>query len=124
MSYTLHLLDDMLQIAGPPNSPMIKHIAIINYDSAVVSWIEGFHGGFDQTIHVEISSETSGWIEMSSEPLFVQEGPAARNTTITGLLTGTLYHVRLFASNERGNSEMSKVWEFNINGVNMLCFFV
>jgi len=89
-----------------------------------VSWIEGFHGGFDQTIHIEISSDTSGWIEMSSEPLFVQESPAARNTTITGLLTGTLYYVRLFASNERGNSEMSKVLEFNIKGVNMFMFIL
>ena len=89
-----------------------------------MSWIEGFHGGFDQTIHIEISSDTSGWIEMSSEPLFVQESPAARNTTITGLLTGTLYYVRLFASNERGNSEMSKVLEFNIKGVNMFMFIL
>jgi len=80
--------------------------------------MEGFHGGFNQTIHLEMQLGSLSWIEQNMYLTFIstQEVQAPRNTTIMGLQPGAMYHVRLFASNERGISGLSEVWNFTTKG--------
>jgi len=81
-----------------------------------VTWIEGFHGGFAQTVHIEIMSAKSEWSLSASQRVSIGDGRAYHNTTITNLKGQTTYHVRLFASNERGSGGASEVWNFTTTG--------
>jgi len=83
--------------------------------------MEGFHGGFNQTIHFEMQFGNSSWTEHKQYSILIstQEEQAHRNTTITGLKLGTTFHVRLFASNVRGISGLSKVWNFTTKGTSI-----
>jgi len=102
-------------LTGPPCTPTIQNISSTIH-SIVVLWIECFHGGFDQTVHIEIKSDISEWSERSSKLLFTYENVSPRNFTINNLEGGMAYQVRLFASNERGNSDTSEVWTITTKG--------
>jgi len=104
--------------SGPPSTPTIKEISGVSENSAIVTWLEGFSGGFVQTIHIQTSIDMSVWTHESAlEVNAISENNAYRNTTVRGLEGGKLYHVRLFASNKRGISEMSDVWNFTTTGM-------
>jgi len=82
-----------------------------------VTWLEGFSGGFVQTIHIQTSTDMSVWTNESAlEVNAISGNNAYRNTTVRGLEGGKVYHVRLFASNKRGISEMTDVWNFTTTG--------
>jgi len=104
------------RITGPPGTPTLTGISSISHTSAVVSWVEGFHGGFDQTVTIQISSDKTKWVDRLKEIRSHLENMVPRHTTITGLLDGTTYYVRMFASNELGDSKMSEVWNFTTQG--------
>jgi len=102
--------------SGPPSEPMINDISNVSYTVAVVSWEEGFHGGYDQTIHFKVRSNNDAWVELTSVRVAKRESKYRRTTTLRDLLPGTTYYIRLFASNERGSSGMTDIWNLTTKG--------
>ena len=101
--------------AGPPSIPNIITIKEKGHDAATVFWIEGFHGGFNQTVYIEIRSDRSN-VSQKLQDISLRDTPTTRNSTITGLEGASTYYVRLFATNVRGVSGMSGVWNFTTAG--------
>ena len=95
---------------------MINDINNVSFTVAVVSWEEGFHGGYDQIIHFEVRSNNNAWVELTSVRVAKTESKYLRTTTLRDLLQGTTYYMRLFASNERGPSGKTEVWNFTTKG--------
>jgi len=108
---------------GPPIKPTIIRIDGKGHDSATVFWSEGFHGGFNQSIYIEIITDSSN-VSKLLQHLSTRDTPTTRNSTIIGLEGATTYYVRLFANNERGVSEMSDVWNFTTAGKRFFLLFV
>ena len=82
-----------------------------------VLWREGVHGGYDQTIHFQTSSNNQVWTERNTFTVSANEPTVLRNTTINDLASSGLY-LRLFASNALGISEMSDIWNITLPGIN------
>jgi len=96
---------------GPPSKPVIIAIEEKGHDAATVFWNEGFHGGFNQSVFIEISSDRSN-VSTKLQDLSTGDIPTTRNSTVNGLEGATTYYVRLFATNLHGVSGMSGVWNF------------
>jgi len=91
-------------ISGPPSIPQLYGIESTSHGSVVVLWKEGFDMGHTQTIHIEIRPINSEWSEYKREYPSAKADEDTRNTTVTGLESGTTYYLRLFASNAMGRS--------------------
>jgi len=103
---------------GPPNAPTIIGMQEVGQSTFIISWIEGFHGGYDQDIHTQISSNGQVWTERNTIFVSAKTPTTLRNTTITDI-AGTNLFLRLFASNEWGVSKMSDIWNITRQGI---CF--
>jgi len=86
------------------------------HSSVLISWIEGFHGGYDQDIHVQTSSNKQEWTERNTISVSAKTPTILKNTTITDIASTSLY-LRLFASNDWGVSKMSDIWNITLQGI-------
>jgi len=110
-----HQIVIFICIQGPPGSPTIIGAQDVGDGSIIVSWIEGFSGGYDQTTHIQTSSSNWIWTETNTYTISANDPPLLRNTIITNMV-GAHICLRLFASNQLGTSEMSEVWNLTIQG--------
>jgi len=103
-------------IKGPPGAPTILGISDVDKGTITLIWHEGSHGGYDQIVHFQTSSNDLVWTVKMTITVFANEPTVLRNTTITDLAGSNVY-LRLFASNFLGISETSAVWNTTIQGI-------
>ena len=101
---------------GPPGAPTIIGMKDVGQDTIVLSWVEGFHGGYDQQIYFQTSTNNQVWTDRSTITLSLNNHTVPRNTTITEL-TSVRFYLRMFASNVWGVSSMSEVWNITLEGI-------
>ncbi|XP_052819322.1 synaptogenesis protein syg-2-like isoform X2 [Mya arenaria] len=102
----------ILKPKGPPFAPTIISMTNIQQTSAVLTWTRGFHGGFSQTVYVEISVDRQRWDVKFETYEGKLENKTKVNTILQQLQPGTLYFIRMFAENEMGKSGWTRT--FNI----------
>ncbi|XP_052806548.1 synaptogenesis protein syg-2-like [Mya arenaria] len=97
---------------GPPGRLKIISINNVQQTSVVVTWTRGFHGGFNQSVYVEVSVDSHRW----EVKLILNEGKNEDknevNTPLQQLQPGTLYYIRMHAENNRGKSGYTRI--FNV----------
>ena len=106
-----------LRISDIPSPPVITGIHNIGPHSATISWSDGFHGGFDQTVYYEIRTDSTNWTESPKETIAIYDTRYIRNTTVNNLMESTIYYIRLYSTNERGMSEMTDISNFTTPGI-------
>jgi len=108
-----------LRILDIPRPPSIIDIQNIGPHSATILWSEGFHGGSDQTIYYEISSDFlyRTWITVLMDTIEISETQYIRNTTVSNLVEETIYYIRLYSTNSQGRSEMTEISNFTTKGI-------
>ena len=82
-----------------------------------ISWSEGFHGGSDQTVYYEISSDKTTWTTVPMDTIDISETAQIRNTVVSNLIETTIYYIRLYSKNIHGRSEMSDLSNFTTTGI-------
>jgi len=102
-----------------PDPPVFVEIKNIGDHSATISWSEGFHGGSDQTVYYEISSENTftTWTPFRMDTIGISETISIRNTTVNNLMEETTYYIRLYSTNSLGRSEMTDISTFTTTGI-------
>jgi len=102
-----------------PSPPVLVEIKNVGSHSATLSWSEGFHGGSDQTVYYEISSDdtytTLTTVQMNT--IAISETISIRNTTVSNLVEDTFYYIRLYSTNSLGRSEMTDISTFTTTGI-------
>ena len=99
-----------------PSPPVLVEIHNIGPHSAMLSWSEGFHGGSDQTVYYEISSDNTTWTTVPMDAIGTSETQIIRNTTVSNLKEATVYYIRLYSINSLGRSEMSDISNLTTTG--------
>ena len=81
---------------------------ILSATTAGFQWTPGFDGGLEQTFYV-LYKNASGllWNYVVAH---------TNKVTLTGLAPGTLYNVKMFASNSLGNSSETVILNFTTKG--------
>jgi len=102
-----------------PSPPVLVEIKNIGPHSATISWSEGFHGGSDQTVYYEISSDNTytTWTPVRMDTIGISETISIRNTTVNNLIEETIYYIRLYSTNSLGRSEMTDISTFTTTGI-------
>ena len=107
-----------LRISDVPSPPVLVEIKHIGPHSATVSWSEGFHGGFDQTVYYEMSSDMYTTVTpVRMDTIGISETISIRNTTVNNLKEETIYYIRLYSTNIFGRSKMTGINIFTITGI-------
>jgi len=110
-----------LRISDVPSPPVLVEIKHIGPHSATVSWSEGFHGGFDQTVYYEMSSDMYTTVTpVRMDTIGISETTSIRNTTVNNLVEETIYYIRLYSTNSLGRSEMTDTSTFTTTGIALL----
>jgi len=99
-----------------PSPPVLVAIHNIGPQSATISWSAGFHGGSDQTVYYEISTDITTWRTFSIRTIGLSETKMIQNTAVNNLIETTLYYIRLYSTNRRGRSEMTDTSNFTTTG--------
>ena len=73
-------------ISGSPQAPHSVQVLNEKYNSAEVSWLPGFHGGYSQT-----STDAIHWKNVSLIDGGTYSNEVAINETLSGLEPETLY---------------------------------
>ncbi|XP_052806679.1 contactin-1-like, partial [Mya arenaria] len=97
---------------GPPGGLTIISVNNVQQTSAVVTWTRGFHGGFRQTVYVELSIDSHRWNVKLKLNEGKNEDKDEVNTTLQELQPGSLYYIRMYAENDRGKSGYTRI--FNV----------
>jgi len=102
-----------------PSPPVLVEIKNIGPHSATLLWSEGFHGGSDQTVYYEISSDNTytTWTPVRMDTIGISETISIRNTTVNNLMAETIYSIRLYSTNRLGRSEMTDISTFTTTGI-------
>lgn len=103
-------------VQGPPGAPTIIGINLVDTRAIILLWRAGLHGGLDQLIHFQTSSNNQVWTEKTTVTVLANEPSSLQNITITDLV-GTQLYLRMFASNAWGISDMSEIWNITLQGV-------
>ncbi|XP_071094639.1 protein turtle homolog B-like [Haliotis cracherodii] len=97
VAYTLSIVSE-----GPPSTPTNVSVYTEGPFSLHVSWKEEFNGGATQTFTVEYSTDEEDWKTAGSHE------ETGRGNYVTSVIrdlnSGTVYYVRVVASNKFGNS--------------------
>lgn len=73
-----------------------------------LGWFPGFHGGAEQTFHIEYKTNTSEW--RVAKLIFAGLSTKKHfNATIRGLQSGTTYTFRIYSRNEYGRTSTSPI---------------
>ena len=94
-------------ISGSPQAPHSVQVLNEKYNSAEVSWLPGFHGGYPQTFVIQTSTDAVHWKNVSLIDGGTYSNEVAFNETLSGLEPETLYWIRLFSFNKQGTSDYS-----------------
>ncbi|KAH3692699.1 hypothetical protein DPMN_193853 [Dreissena polymorpha] len=94
-------------VNGPPQAPHHVQVLNVNSNSAEVSWLPGFHGGYPQTFVIQTSTDRVNWRNASLIDGEMHSDESPFNKTLSGLETETLYWIRLFSFNIEGKSDYS-----------------
>jgi len=97
-----------LRISDVPSPPVLVEIHNIGPHSVTISWSEGFHGGSDQTVYYEISSDNTTWMIFPMGTIGISETKTIRNAAVNNLMGTTIYYIRLYSTNSHGRSEMTE----------------
>jgi len=102
-----------------PSPPVVVEIKNIGPHSATISWSEGFHGGSDQTVYYEISSDNTytTWTPVRMDTIAISETISIRNTTVNNLIEATIYYIRLHSTNSLGMSKRTDISTFTTTGI-------
>ncbi|KAH3768760.1 hypothetical protein DPMN_169977 [Dreissena polymorpha] len=92
---------------GPPQAPHTVQVLNEKYNSAEVSWLPGFHGGYPQIFVIQTSTDAVHWKNVSLIDGGTYNNESSFNETLTGLEPETLYWIRLFSFNKQGTSDYS-----------------
>ena len=108
-----------LCISDVPSPPVLVEIKSIGPHAATISWSEGFHGGFDQTVYYEISSDNTytTWTPVQIDTIRISKTISIRNTTVNNITEETIYYIRLYSTNSLGRSEMTDISTFTTTGI-------
>ncbi|XP_052805723.1 nephrin-like [Mya arenaria] len=94
----------ILKAQERPHSPFIlQHLQKVSVDTIYIEWTPGFDGGLTQTFHVEYRDIGSS--------VWRKDDVIAGHFyhTIVGLNPKTMYKIRVFSTNDIGNSSASEV---------------
>jgi len=107
-----------------PDPPVLAEIKSIGPHSATISWSEGFHGGSDQTVYYEISSDNTytTWTSVRMDTIGTSETISIRSTAVNNLVEETIYNIRLYSTNSLGRSEMTDISTFTTTGIALVQF--
>ena len=96
----------MLRLSDKPQVPTsFTHIQeILSSTTAGFQWTPGFDGGLEQIFYILYKKAT--------DLLWNQVVVSTNKVTLTGLVPGTLYNVKMLASNNMGNSSETVVLNF------------
>ena len=113
-----------LRISDAPSPPVLVAIKNIGPHSATISWSEGFHGGSDQTVYYEISTDNTytTWTPVRMHTIGTSETISIRKTTVNNLMEETIYFIRLYSTNSLGRSEMTDLSTFTTTCIALLQF--
>ena len=100
-----------------PDPPVLVEIKSIGPHSATISWSEGFHGGSDQTVYYEISSDNTTWTPVRMDTIGISETISIRNTTVKNMMEESIYYIRLYSTNNLGKSELTDITTFTTTGI-------
>lgn len=97
-------------IKGPPGEPSLVTVDSIQYNSARLSWIRGYHGGAPQTFVIQTSKDLVTWRNVS-----VYGGLVESTERIYYVLQGepaTTYYVQMYSFNSEGSSHLTTRQQF------------
>ncbi|KAK3579736.1 hypothetical protein CHS0354_034018 [Potamilus streckersoni] len=90
-----------------PEKPLNFHATSIQERQLSLTWLSGYHGGFNQTFVVEISLDNITWNNVS------QVNAGNRNgwfsATLSDLIPGCEYYLRLYAYNINGRGDFADI---------------
>ncbi|KAK3586308.1 hypothetical protein CHS0354_035092 [Potamilus streckersoni] len=90
-----------------PEKPLNFHATSIQERQLSLTWLSGYHGGFNQTFVVEISLDNITWNNVS------QVNAGNRNgwysATLLDLIPGSEYYLRLYAYNINGRGDFADI---------------
>ncbi|XP_053390451.1 neural cell adhesion molecule 2-like [Mercenaria mercenaria] len=97
---------------SPPSGAFDIKVDNILQNTARVSWIPGFHGGFAQTFLIQLSTDRKNW--RNEETIFggTDESGEPMYEVLNNLQESTTYYVRMYAFNSEGNSPFSEIHNF------------
>ena len=87
----------------------------VSETTAGFQWIPGFDGGLEQKFYV--------FYKKASDLLWNFTVVLTNKVILTGLAPGTLYNVKMFASNSLGNSSESSILNFTTNAGESITYF-
>ncbi|XP_053372613.1 hemicentin-1-like isoform X1 [Mercenaria mercenaria] len=97
---------------GPPSDPFDIKVDNIQQNTARVSWIPGFHGGFAQTFLIQLSTDRKHWRNEETVYGGTDESEEPMYKVLINLQESTIYYVRMYAFNSEGNSPFSEIHNF------------
>ncbi|XP_053391071.1 protein turtle homolog B-like [Mercenaria mercenaria] len=96
---------------GPPGQPYNVTVDNIQYNTAHLSWIRGYHGGLAQTFVIQLSTDLNMWrnitvyggLNESLEPV---------SEVLSNLHDSTTYFVHMYAFNNEGSSPFTEILNY------------
>ena len=83
----------------------------IQFNSACILWVAGYHGGASQTFVIQTSSDLVTWRNKSVNGGLTESTVPIPNT-LSGLSASTLYHLKMYAYNKEGSSQFTEILNF------------
>ena len=123
--YKMYILKlKIVYFSGPPSTPVEPEIVRYNEHRVTVSWIRGFHGGYDQTFVIQYSTDYILWQDGTTKNGGLSRSTGRINATVEGLDAATHYYIRIYSYNIRGSSGYSgivNVTTLENEGIKSLC---
>ena len=99
-------------VTGPPSLPYNVTVDNIQQTTARVSWQQGYHGGFDQTFLLQLSTDKVHWENVETVFGGKDESEDRMHQVLNDLRHSTTYYVRIYSFNREGNSPFSQYQNF------------
>ncbi|XP_053389842.1 protein turtle-like [Mercenaria mercenaria] len=96
---------------GPPIKPYNVTLESIQYNTAHLSWIRGYHGGLAQTFVIQLSADLNIWRNITVNG-GINESLEPISEVLRDLRDSTTYFVRMYAFNNEGSSPFTEFLNF------------
>ena len=109
MKFSLRTTDSFL-FKDVPDEPTRLVLAEISETSATIQWLPGASGGYEQMFYVEYKiTGNNQWtrIQIPVQDIIVKQ-ETRLSYRLAVLLPGNMYEIRLFSSNQLGDSELTE----------------
>ncbi|XP_053391410.1 protein turtle-like, partial [Mercenaria mercenaria] len=96
---------------GPPSKPYNVTVDSIQYNTAHLSWIRGYHGGLAQTFVIQLSTDLNIWRNITVDG-GLNESLEPISEVLSNLYDSTMYYIRMYAFNNKGSSPFTEFHNF------------